>query len=156
MDATALRDGRLVSVPEGQERGKWLVSSGEAKSQDPLVSPALPMDGVVLVVKEGGVEADEGEVGEIWLYGRSNTAGYWNNPEDTATTYMGRMRLINTPEHVKLLKKSWLRTGDLGAFSGGQLYVTGRSASHSFIAYLAFDYHPACTHWLSLCACALW
>ena len=146
VDATSLRDGRLMAIPEGREGGKWLVSSGEARSQDPLVSPALPMDGVVLVVKEGGVEADEGEVGEIWLYGKSNTAGYWNDPNATAQTYMGRLKLIKTPAHRKLLKKSWVRTGDLGAFSGGQLYVTGRLKEMICIKSTSASAHPTHPH----------
>ena len=106
VDGAALRAGRLSAVAEGTAGGKWLVSSGEGKSQDPLLYPALPMDGVLLIVKEGAVEADEGEVGEIWLYGKSNTGGYWNQPQQTADTFMGRMKDIKTPAHKKLVSST--------------------------------------------------
>ena len=106
VSAEQLRHGRLVECKEGEQGGKWLVSSGEHRSQDPIVWPALPMDGVLLVVREGGVEAREGEVGELWLYGRSNTAGYWAQPEETAKTFMGRLTCIRSPQHKKLVSRT--------------------------------------------------
>jgi acyl-CoA synthetase (AMP-forming)/AMP-acid ligase II len=103
VEGAALRDGRIVEAKEGQVGGKWLVSSGEERSQDPISYPALPMDGALLIVKEGGVEAEGGEVGEIWLYGKSNTAGYWNQPQQTADTFMAHMTHIKSPQHKKLV-----------------------------------------------------
>ncbi|MBI4951941.1 MAG: fatty acyl-AMP ligase [Myxococcales bacterium] len=50
------------------------------------------------------------EVGEIRLRGPSVTRGYWDEPELTAAAFAG----------------GWLRTGDLGYFVDGNLYVCGR------------------------------
>ena len=126
VDAEALRNSRLVELAEGAPGGKWLVSSGERRSQDPVEYPALPMDGALLIVREGGVEAGEGEVGEIWLYGKSNTGGYYNQPDETARTFMAKLTKPQSDTARRLAKKSFVRTGDLGVLWRGQLYVTGR------------------------------
>ena len=126
IDMQQLRNGRLVELPEGQHGGKWLVSSGERRSQDPVEYPALPMDGTLLIVKEGGVEAADGEVGEIWLYGKSNTGGYYNQPDETARTFMAKLSRPLSAAGKRLIKKSFVRTGDIGVLWCAQLYVTGR------------------------------
>ena len=126
VDMDQLRNGRLVELAEGRQGGKWLVSSGEKRSQDPTEYPAMPMDGTVLIVKDGGVEAADGEVGEIWLYGRSNTGGYYNQPDETARTFMAKLSQPLSAAGKRLIKKSFVRTGDMGVLWCGQLYVTGR------------------------------
>ena len=57
-------------------------------------------------------------VGEIWLRGPSVAAGYWNRPQETAETFQARLRDDD--------EDTYLRTGDLGFVSDGQLYITGR------------------------------
>ena len=126
IDMQQLRSGRLVELQEGESGGKWLVSSGERHSQDPVEYPGMSMDGTVLIVKEGGVEAADGEVGEIWLYGKSNTGGYYNQPDETARTFMAKLSQPQSAAGKRLVKKSFVRTGDLGVMWCGQLYVTGR------------------------------
>ncbi|MFJ5296286.1 amino acid adenylation domain-containing protein [Pseudomonas sp. NPDC088368] len=56
----------------------------------------------------------EGQVGEIWIGGPSVAEGYWQNPEATAQTF------------VQQDGQRWLRSGDLGIASGGELFITGR------------------------------
>ena len=72
---------------------------------------------IVIVEPEHGTEVGEGEVGEILVQGPSVTQGYWNRPEETeqefAATVPGR-------------DGKFLRTGDLGFFRDGELFVTGR------------------------------
>lgn len=58
-----------------------------------------------------------GQIGEIWLRGSSVARGYWQNAEMTAKTFAAR-----TAEG----EGGFLRTGDLGAFLDGELFVTGR------------------------------
>ena len=60
----------------------------------------------------------DGQVGEIWVSGGSIAAGYWNAPSATAETFKAT---LEDKEH-----SSFLRTGDLGFFSRGELFVTGR------------------------------
>lgn len=55
-----------------------------------------------------------GQVGEIWIAGPSVAEGYWQNAEATAQTF------------VQEDGKRWLRSGDLGIASGGELFITGR------------------------------
>lgn len=65
-----------------------------------------------------------GEIGELWLCGRSVAAGYWDDEEAT------RNRITATlaaPESGP--PKRWLRTGDLGFVRDGEVYVTGRLKS---------------------------
>lgn len=57
------------------------------------------------------------QVGEIWLKGPSVTQGYWNKEEKTKEIFQA-----STSSH----EGPYLRTGDLGFFNDGQLYIFGR------------------------------
>ncbi len=62
----------------------------------------------------------DGEVGEIWVCGKSVAQGYWHDAEATAATFHGR--LDDDPS-----ARNWLRTGDLGFLdASGELFITGR------------------------------
>lgn len=69
------------------------------------------VNGVRIVNPETLEDAAEGEVGEIWNYGRQNMKGYWKNPAATAAT-------VNA--------EGWLRTGDAGYLKDGYLYIHDR------------------------------
>ncbi|WP_046301995.1 fatty acyl-AMP ligase [Mycobacterium sp. UM_Kg27] len=58
------------------------------------------------------------EVGEIWVSGPSVGVGYWGRPEETEHAFSAH--LADTGEGP------YLRSGDLGFFRDGELYVTGR------------------------------
>jgi acyl-CoA synthetase (AMP-forming)/AMP-acid ligase II len=58
-----------------------------------------------------------GEIGEIWVRGRSVAAGYFN--QDTLTEKVFNARIDGEASR-------YLRTGDLGFVRGGELFVTGR------------------------------
>ena len=58
------------------------------------------------------------EIGEIWLAGPSIAQGYWNRPAETNQTFAACTS--DTGEGP------FLRTGDLGFTSDGELFVTGR------------------------------
>ncbi len=59
----------------------------------------------------------EQRVGEIWIQGGSKCLGYWNYPDLNAKVF--KAKLSGT-------KGEWLRTGDLGFFHEGELYISGR------------------------------
>lgn len=61
----------------------------------------------------------EGEVGEIWVGGANVAAGYLGRPELSASTFGARPAGAGDGG-------SYLRTGDLGFFLDGELFVTGR------------------------------
>ena len=54
----------------------------------------------------------EGREGEIFVRSPYNMLGYWRKPEATAES---------------LLPGRWLRTGDIGRFEGGRLYINSRA-----------------------------
>jgi acyl-CoA synthetase (AMP-forming)/AMP-acid ligase II len=73
---------------------------------------------VEIVHPEFRTRCSDGSVGEIWVAGPSVAQGYWNRPVETERTF--RAHLSDTGEGP------FLRTGDLGFLSGGELFVTGR------------------------------
>jgi long-chain fatty acid adenylyltransferase FadD28 len=77
---------------------------------------------VRIVDPETRTECPAGTTGEIWVQGDNVAMGYWGKPEETKQTF--RAKLVNpsagTPE------EPWLRTGDLGFLSDGELFIMGR------------------------------
>ena len=90
----------------------------------PLVSYSLlpPPPAVRIVDPEAQTECPEGTAGEIWVHGDNVTSGYWRKPDETERTFGGRLVAASagTPEGP------WLRTGDLGFISEGELFIIGR------------------------------
>ncbi|GBE66728.1 nitrate ABC transporter substrate-binding protein [Mycobacterium sp. MFM001] len=83
----------------------------------------------VIVNPGTGEELPDGEVGEIWLQGNNIGRGYWGRPGETRLAF-GATLQARLPEgsHAEGSRSdgTWLRTGDLGTYLGGALYVTGR------------------------------
>jgi acyl-CoA synthetase (AMP-forming)/AMP-acid ligase II len=108
-DADRLADGRA--------------SRCEAGRGTPLVSYGAPESVLVRIVDpETHRECPDGTVGEIWAHGDNVAAGYWRKPEESARTFGARIAdpSQDTPD------APWLRTGDSGFFSDGELFVIGR------------------------------
>ncbi|MEB3048574.1 AMP-binding protein [Mycolicibacter sp. MYC123] len=88
-----------------------------------LVSCGVPRACTVRVVDpDTQRENPEGQVGEIWAHGTNVTAGYWHNQQATEATFGGKLvdPSPGTPQGP------WLKTGDLGVISDGELYIVGR------------------------------
>ncbi|MEZ6075507.1 MAG: fatty acyl-AMP ligase [Pirellulaceae bacterium] len=101
------RLGRMT--PTASERpGRQLVSSGR---------PWLYQE-VVIVDPDSARECPPGRVGEIWISGPCVAKGYWNRPEETALTFKAFLE----PDR----RGPFLRTGDLGFFDDGELFISGR------------------------------
>ncbi|MCE7002112.1 fatty acyl-AMP ligase [Kibdelosporangium philippinense] len=60
-----------------------------------------------------------GHVGEIWVDSPTNAAGYWGLIDETDEVFRARCHGEHPP-------REYLRTGDLGFFFDGELFVTGR------------------------------
>jgi acyl-CoA synthetase (AMP-forming)/AMP-acid ligase II len=73
---------------------------------------------VRIVDPETCVESRPDEVGEVWIAGSHVASGYWGKQEETAATFGARIE--GTGEGP------FFRTGDLGYFHDGQLYIAGR------------------------------
>jgi fatty acid CoA ligase FadD28 len=104
------------------------LSAGHAKrcsgaTGTPLVSYGMPTSNTVRIVDpETQTECPAGKTGEIWVHGENVAMGYWNKPQETERTFRGRLiaPTAGTPE------ESWLRTGDMGFISDGELFIVGR------------------------------
>lgn len=103
------------------------LSAGQAKrcrsGGTALLSYGVPKSPMVRIVDpETKTECPEGTTGEIWVHGDNVAMGYWRKPEATEETF--RAKLVTpsagTPEGP------WLRTGDLGFLSDGELFILGR------------------------------
>ncbi|UUL82312.1 non-ribosomal peptide synthetase [Sphingomonas qomolangmaensis] len=100
--------GNRGSPPAAREPARALVSSG-------LVAPG---HSVLIVDPDTGLDCPDTQVGEVWASGPSIAAGYWNDPDRTAQTFVERA----TPQGTL----RFLRTGDLGFVAEDELFVTGR------------------------------
>ena len=113
--ATARFDYEKLSAgyakPCGHEGGVELVSCGVPRAAT-----------VRIVDPETRVENPTGKVGEIWVHGDNVADGYWRNPQASEHTFGGKLvdPSPGTPQGP------WLRTGDLGVFSDGELFIIGR------------------------------
>ena len=104
------------------------LSSGYAKrcgseGGSELVSHGAPRACTVRIVDpETCIENPAGKVGEIWVHGDNIASGYWRNPQLSERTFGGR--LVNSSPGTP--QGAWLRTGDLGVISDGELFIVGR------------------------------
>lgn len=91
----------------------------------------------VMVDPDTATELPDGRVGEIWLQGNNIGRGYWGLPEETREVFDARLHAV-LPQRSHAdgadVPGSWLRTGDLGFYLDGELYVTGRLADVIMIA----------------------
>jgi fatty acid CoA ligase FadD28 len=89
----------------------------------PLVSYGVPQSPMVRIVNpETSIECPAGTTGEIWVHGGNVATGYWQKPQETEQTFGATLAApsAGTPE------RPWLRTGDLGFISDGELFIIGR------------------------------
>jgi long chain fatty acid CoA FadD26 len=110
-DLHQLAAGIAERCDASQESGTQLVSYGPPQ--------AYPLR---IVDPETGLEQPAGTVGEIWTRGDNVALGYWHKPEQTTRVFRAR---INNPSEGTPAGP-WLRTGDLGAISDGELFIMGR------------------------------
>jgi acyl-CoA synthetase (AMP-forming)/AMP-acid ligase II len=109
-DADALRRGDAI-VDE----------SGGSRPSTRLVGCGAAVEGhaVRIVDPESLRPCPAGRIGELWVSGPSVAPGYWRQPEVTAETF--EATISGEPE-----AGPFLRSGDLGMFDGGELFVVGR------------------------------
>ena len=83
----------------------------------------LPKSPVVQIVDVNTHrECTQDVVGEIWVHGDNVAAGYWSRPPKEQRCFGATLvePSAGTPDGP------WLRTGDLGFISEGELFVVGR------------------------------
>lgn len=97
---------QYIAVPvEGD--GRELVGCGSIQ----------PDEQVIIVDQNTNERLPENRIGEIWVCGTCVGRGYWNKPDETEETFQASYQGSD---------EKFLRTGDLGFLSEGELFVTGR------------------------------
>ena len=108
VQAGALEQNRILEATEDQQNMRTLVGCGRSEIDTKIV----------IVHPESLTQCSPEEVGEIWVSGSTVAQGYWMRPEETERTF--RAYLADTGDGP------FLRTGDLGFWKNGELFVTGR------------------------------
>src|SRR6202041_276819 len=123
--AVSLGGRNMVSVNKhalalGKARMTTEVSEIGGATQ--IVSCGTPLPGldVKIVDPDQHGALEPGHIGEIWIAGSGKCLGYWNNPELTLKQF--RARLVDDSPY----DDGYLRTGDMGFFHDGELFVCGR------------------------------
>ena len=115
----------------GQTECVQVTQSGVNGPRDRGTSgPAAPLYEVRIVDEEDN-EVPAGVPGEIVVrpkHAHTMYSGYWNKPEATRETFQNILKSRTSPSHAEGAadEATWVRTGDLGAFHDGDLYITGR------------------------------
>jgi acyl transferase domain-containing protein/acyl-CoA synthetase (AMP-forming)/AMP-acid ligase II/predicted alpha/beta-fold hydrolase len=108
VSASALTQNKIVFREEEGKDCQALVSSGKVASELQAV----------VVNPETLEECSENQVGEIWVKGDSVAQGYWQREDLTNAVFDAYTKDTQLGP--------FLRTGDLGFISEGELFVTGR------------------------------
>ncbi|MCF7548575.1 fatty acyl-AMP ligase [Pseudonocardia sp. WMMC193] len=126
-----LAEATLIVTGTGRMRGPRTVAVDPADLARNLLTPGakelvgsgavLPRETVKIVDPETGAPRPEGGVGEIAVAGPAVARRYWGRPPH--------------------LQDGFLRTGDLGAFVDGELYVVGRIKDVAIIR--GRNHHPS-------------
>lgn len=122
VDASALEKSRVRKASANHQKPRPLVGCGKS----------LLNQTVVIADPESMTECAPDHVGEIWVSGPSVARGYWNRPEETEKTFDAYLSDVG--------HGPFLRTGDLGFLSDGELFVTGRLKD--LIIIRGLNYYP--------------
>ncbi len=119
LDRDQLGAGHAVRVSPGAPNAVAQVSCGRiARSQ-----------WGVIVNPDTEAELPDGEVGEIWLHGNNIGRGYWARREESEQVFGNKLQCrlpVGSHADGAPSEATWLRTGDLGVYLDGELYITGR------------------------------
>ena len=107
-----LAEATLLVAADDPRRECHVLHSADGRE---LVSCGLVPEGITVVDAQGHPVAP-GEVGEICVTGESVADGYWEQPDLSAETF-----------DLPIGGARYLRTGDLGFVSDGELWISGRA-----------------------------
>ncbi|MFF2550598.1 HAD-IIIC family phosphatase [Nocardia sp. NPDC058058] len=116
-EATLIVTGPSIGVPPTFHEVKDALGDRARGAELVGVGRAVGGMSIAIVDPETGAERAEQTEGEIWVAGKSVAAGYFRDEQATAEVFGARL-----PGD----ERRYLRTGDLGFVSGGELFVTGR------------------------------
>ena len=108
VDRQKLGQHQAERVETSHSNAASLVGCGSPRNQN----------AVAVVDPQSCLQQSEGCVGEIWIAGGSVARGYWGREGDSCDTFGASLS--------GEANGGYLRTGDLGFFLDGDLFVTGR------------------------------
>ncbi|KRE26960.1 fatty-acid--CoA ligase [Mycobacterium sp. Soil538] len=119
VDRDELNNHRFVEVPA--DSPKAVAQAGAGK-----IGVA---EWAVIVDADSATELPDGQIGEVWISGQNMGTGYWGKPDETSATFHNILKSRTEPSHAEGAADdaTWVRTGDLGAYHDGELYITGRT-----------------------------
>ncbi|MDM9382032.1 amino acid adenylation domain-containing protein [Chlorogloeopsis sp. ULAP01] len=106
--ASSLEQNQVVATREDNGNARTLIGCGQSQLQQKII----------VVDPKTLTPCLADQVGEIWVSGASIAGGYWNRTEETKRTFAAQIK--DTGEDT------FLRTGDLGFFHAGEMFITGR------------------------------
>jgi fatty acid CoA ligase FadD32 len=122
VSATDAAGPKLARLIRSELAAGRAVSAGPHDDGIELVGAGTPRGQLVCIADpETGVLKSDGEVGEVWIHGPNVASGYWRQPERSREVFGGELTGGD-----ELPVGGWLRTGDLGTFADGDLFITGR------------------------------
>ncbi|TFV55113.1 fatty-acid--CoA ligase [Mycobacterium sp. PS03-16] len=118
VDRDELNNHRFVEVAEDSPKAVAQAGAGKIGIAE----------WAVIVDHETATELPDGQIGEIWISGQNMGTGYWGKPEQTRETFQNTLKSRTEPSHAEGATDdaTWVRTGDLGAYHDGELFITGR------------------------------
>jgi len=120
LDRDELAQNRAVLIDAASDRAVPQVSCGQV----------MINQWAVIADSADGAELRDGQIGEIWLHGDNIGTGYWGRAHETEVVFKNKLqKRLERCSHADGAAPNgmWLRTGDLGTFLNGQLYITGRT-----------------------------
>jgi fatty acid CoA ligase FadD32 len=119
VDRDELNNHRFVEVPDDSPKAVAQAGAGKVGIAE----------WAVVVDHETATELPDGQIGEIWISGQNMGTGYWGREEETRETFQNILKSRTNPSHAEGAPDEaiWVRTGDLGAYHDGELYITGRT-----------------------------
>jgi fatty acid CoA ligase FadD32 len=119
VDRDELNNHRFVPVPDDSPKAVAQASAGKIGIAE----------WAVIVDHEAATELPDGQIGEIWISGQNMGTGYWGKEDETRETFQNILKSRTNPSHAEGAADdaTWVRTGDLGAYHDGELYITGRT-----------------------------
>ncbi|OBF36522.1 fatty-acid--CoA ligase [Mycobacterium sp. ACS1612] len=119
VDRDELNEGRFVPVPDDSPKAVAQAGAGKIGIAE----------WAVIVDNDTATELPDGQIGEVWISGQNMGTGYWGKEVATAETFHNILKSRTNPSHAEGAADdaTWVRTGDLGAYHDGELYITGRT-----------------------------
>jgi acyl-CoA synthetase (AMP-forming)/AMP-acid ligase II len=120
LDRDRLAEDLAVPVPFEHPNAVQVVSCGQVISNQWAVIADPGSEG----------ELPDGRVGEIWLHGDNIGRGYWGRDHETDLVFRNKLQTtLESGSHAEGVAAEgfWMRTGDLGVYLDGELYITGRT-----------------------------